>query len=43
MTNSKVMLRAWQDFKIKKAHKGYENWTFSDSLKHAHKLRNILK
>lgn len=33
----KVLLRAWQDFKIKKSHRGYENWTFSNSLYWAHK------
>jgi len=37
------MQRAWYDFKIKKQHKGYEGWTFSNSLYYAHKYINALK
>jgi hypothetical protein len=33
----RVLLRAWQDFKIKKRHNEYEEWTFSQSLYWAHK------
>ena len=40
MKNSRriiVMKRAWYDFKIKKQHKGYEEWTFAESLHYAHR------
>lgn len=39
----RVMQRAWQDYKVKKAHKGYENWTFADSLYCAHRHISELK
>lgn len=32
-----VMKRAWHDYKVKKSHKGYEDWTFANSLYWAHK------
>ena len=25
---SRVFERAWQDFKVKKVHQGYESWSF---------------
>lgn len=37
MDKQKVFENAWRDFKIKKKHKGYENWTFGQSLYYAHK------
>lgn len=37
-----VMQRAWQDYKIKKAHKGYEDWTFAESLHYAHRTIKAL-
>jgi hypothetical protein len=33
-----VMQRAWKDYKFKKSHKGYEEWKFSQSLYHTHKI-----
>ena len=41
--NKNVMKRAWQDYKIKKAHKGYEKWTFSESLHYAHRTIKALR
>ena len=38
-----VMERAWQDFKVKKRHKGYDDWTFTNSLYWAHKHISALK
>lgn len=38
-----VMERAWQDFKTKKRHKGYEEWTFANSLYWAHRYISALK
>tara|TARA_B100000768_G_C11275865_1_gene375935 strand:- start:1727 stop:1888 length:162 start_codon:yes stop_codon:yes gene_type:complete len=35
--NKSVMYRAWHDYKIKKAHKGYEQWSFAMSLYYAHR------
>lgn len=35
--NKSVMQRAWKDYKIKKAHKGYEKWAFAESLYWAHR------
>ena len=32
-----VMKRAWDDYKFKKAHRGYEEWTFAKSLYWAHR------
>jgi len=31
------MKQAWRDYKIKKAHVGFENWKFSDSLYWSHR------
>ena len=41
--NKSVMLRAWQDYKVKKAHKGYEEWNFAKSLHYAHKTIKSLR
>lgn len=41
--NKSVMQRAWQDYKVKKAHKGYEKWTFSESLHYAHRTIKALR
>jgi len=38
-----VMQQAWKDYKIKKAHKGYEEWTFAKSLHWAHRHISALK
>jgi hypothetical protein len=38
MYNRNVMQHAWRDYKIKKKHKGYETWTFKQSLYWAHKF-----
>ena len=40
--NKRVMQRAWRGYKVKKAHKGYEKWTFADSLHYAHKTIQAL-
>jgi len=37
MYKQRVLQSAWRDFKIKKKHTGYENWTFAESLFWAHK------
>jgi hypothetical protein len=42
MYNKKVMEYAWRDYKIKKKHKGYETWAFSNSLYWAHKYTKAL-
>jgi hypothetical protein len=41
--NKSVMQRAWKDYKIKKVHKGYEDWTFAESLHHAHRTIKALR
>jgi len=41
--NKSVMQRAWQDYKVKKAHKGYEEWTFAESLHYAHRTIKALR
>ena len=41
--NKSVMQRAWKDYKIKKAHKGYEEWTFAESLYWAHRTIKALR
>ena len=41
--NKSVMQRAWQDYKVKKAHKGYEKWTFAESLHYAHRTIKALR
>ena len=38
-----VMKEAWNNYKVKKRHIGYENWTFADSLFWAHKYISALK
>tara|TARA_R110002049_G_scaffold51216_1_gene145016 strand:+ start:298 stop:516 length:219 start_codon:yes stop_codon:yes gene_type:complete len=38
-----VMQQAWRDYKIKKSHKGYEEWTFANSLHWAHRHISALK
>ena len=37
------MQRAWRDYKIKKAHKSYEEWTFAESLYWAHRTIKALR
>ena len=41
--NKRVMQRAWEDYKTKKAHKGYEEWTFAESLYWAHRTIKALR
>ena len=41
--NKSVMQRAWKNYKIKKAHKGYEEWTFAESLYWAHRTIKALR
>ena len=41
--NKIVMNRAWQDYKTKKAHKGYEKCAFADSLRRAHRTIKLLR
>jgi hypothetical protein len=44
MYNQRVFIRAWEDFKVKKRHKGYEEWTFSESLYWAHRhIKSVMK
>lgn len=44
MYKQRVFARAWQDFKVKKTHKGYEDWTFSQSLYWSHKhIKTLIK
>lgn len=43
MYKQRVFQRAWHDFKVKKKHRGYEDWTFSKSLYWAHILIKQLK
>jgi len=38
-----VMQRAWQDYNVKKSHKGYEKWNFAQSLYYAHKTIKAIK
>lgn len=38
-----VMERAWKDFRTKKRHKVYEEWTFAKSLYWAHRYTGALK
>ena len=41
--NKSVMKRAWQDYKVKKSHKNYEEWTFSESLYWSHRTTKSLR
>ena len=41
--NKSVMERAWKDYKLKKAHKGYKEWTFAESLHYAHRTIKALR
>ena len=42
MYRKEVMEWAWRDYKIKKKHRGYEDWKFSQSLYWAHKYMTAL-